>query len=1796
MNVTYPNGKAGARKLPVVLLVLTGWLAMFGGPGQRAFATISESITSFAITNYVSGYVIDADAFNNNPGYNRDAIRVRAFVQYSSQFSESADYRIEFRLLDADNNPVTIRNQNGFAGTVYYIYDNVSVTSFISKTLTYNAPIAPLEQLDSGSTYTAEVRLFTTQGTIGSFYQFTGDVSTDGPRTYYHFRNTLNGDAAKNVNARMGAVIWSQKYLVDTDPDKDELLVSVGYLLRRYDDFFAARTSENILVHLDAELVETNSNTSIPLENSRTSVVESMFNYTDGSPRIPYSRAVGRSLSLRPAPGQQLDPVSGRYEVRVSISYEDPAFVDPLEFNTWSSPVERVLHFNGNLSFGGVPTTFASIANNPTPELFTKGYVQTTLEVDANSGSVVGDSQHYYGDGSPLTVRLTANGNATLAFGTAALNSAVTPDTNVVAGVLFERTSPMTLNNSGLFADLKVRLPVGSGWRESPFEKWMRDELTVLNQELDPSFRPTSNPVISGPFQFHEETKPVWIDVSQVEWRVNQGEFVLTQSGGTEYVREAEHAELDTVRPLLINPTAADKKSNELYYRSLGNTVSATGTIAADANNSARLTTDWDLGPGQFVAHFPYGVQLAWSGAGLMEISADSVVPSTSKLTGADVVNVYYPRDCPDNGCGPGVAEDLFKLIPDGAEYFFTPDGGLAASGSLTGPRDIEWGYVDAFADFAHQTFQFPEASFLMSGTFLRGDQTSLGHKDKPGVLLLSGVATDLSFGERPGTNPYLNGFADYAGMNFRVGADSAFDAHSYLGGQATGNYPLTGRSKYYVRGGGVSGIHEAVFGGFPATTTIYGYPANFSNFGLSFLDNENVDSRTEGYLSVPFPSGFDQEFEQLSFLCNGALDSAEVPSGVGAKVLSYWLADFQPLAIDFRRNPADSCDPGIGFLVLGSEAYASHVEQPLFGSLGFESNGNLITPASGLEGVDSRLKLPNNVKLDGPADEAYTLNPVADAYYNHHNVPNQPATGFINIAGALDVPFFENIQVHLQTSAQQGNDIAPIYLMGGWPSNGWETTPGQNYFSASPFDPGHLGFPTSGPVEHYRKVSGPDNETYRPRAMRNWLKVVNFDYPLSWSSSSRSFKSWQPTMNDFLVIRVEHQIDYLSAENAEVSFGAHYDGLPQINLANIAFNAIDDATGVVTAFADAGLEPVRRTIEVGVDRLDDMLSDQVDSLIDPILDQVVDPLVDNLYAQLESAYDSAPDVAAFKTEAILRLDGVIDGTGPYTGATSVKAAMNNIIGASKSVDGVLKELDDALARAENAILAVVDQVSIDPDTGDPIAAVQGILAKNLDDRYPVANQLVLGLIGELASEYLGPLNEGVVDDTLEKIRPTIEEITVRLADIAKVIADIRSQLNSQVRGELQGRVSSLAAEVQQVSDLIRADVNNFLNTIDYSLASPFDEYSAEEIKQEIRQSIEDRFYGSEVVATVQTGIKEWVYDVDAALREHLDSAMASVNQAIRDLISQSLAEVDKSINSALGDIGSKMGAGQIDGYAHINGDSLRELRLDGRFQWQVPDEMEFNAYLRIRELDSDGTDGCSFGGEPATEVTLGATDVGIDWISPDLHASASTKFTFDNSGYLRGMAGALEITGGLKFETFEISYLGAAVAFGLDENYLSAACGLRFNKYEGFGGIYFGRTCTLDPIAMWAPDVASVLGNPPFTGAYVYGEAWVPLNEAIGIPSTCLFNISAGVGAGVFYFLEGPTWGGNMLLGVSGEALCVVSIKGEIKLIGVKNGSNLRLKGSGRLEGKAGACPFCIKFGKTVGLTYDSGSWDVDL
>jgi hypothetical protein len=65
--------------------------------------------------------------------------------------------------------------------------------------------------------------------------------------------------------------------------------------------------------------------------------------------------------------------------------------------------------------------------------------------------------------------------------------------------------------------------------------------------------------------------------------------------------------------------------------------------------------------------------------------------------------------------------------------------------------------------------------------------------------------------------------------------------------------------------------------------------------------------------------------------------------------------------------------------------------------------------------------------------------------------------------------------------------------------------------------------------------------------------------------------------------------------------------------------------------------------------------------------------------------------------------------------------------------------------------------------------------------------------------------------------------------------------------------------------------------------------------------------------------------------------------------------------------------------------------------------------------------------------------------------------------------------------------------------------------------------------------------------------------------------------------------------MSASGEALCVISVRGDVDLIGVKRGDDFRFSGQGRIKGKVGVCPFCKKFSKTVRFTYQGGSWDAD-
>lgn len=1746
----------------------------------------SEQVQSVSVTNYTS-YLIASDANSGlGPEYNRENIAARAEIRYTAQTSTSTTYyyRILFRLVDGTGTVVPLLDENGLSNTVYRVSASVTLPftlfgiTFNSWTFNHDAPLVPVNRLSPYTQYRVVVNMEKAGSPAGRYAPIAAS-GQDILRTYYHFPSTASNDPERNVIVVQDSGSYQRTYLVNSIPGRDTLQVRADFTLRRYDGFASPPVAANIPFRFTANLVDASTGQSVPLVQSNfttTRLVQSHGIALVGDPIPPTEVSDSEVLNLKPA--VQLDSPGRLYRVQIQLAHEEVAGQPYVAANQLTLANRRMLHFNGRLFFGDIATQVNALNNDPAPGAVTATGVASTLGIPPGGGTVEGSPSHTYGTGAALPVVLRSNGNAEYTGAADVAVTGPTPDTNEVSNVRFQRSN-MVLNTGGGFANFKVWLPSGFGIRPAPNSRittgFLEFNSIKLAQSLHPA-APELNFTSPAGLWGAEETKPVWIEGQELRWMVDSGRFALKPTGRCEYVRSNELARL-ALAP--VPATQKLKRSNEQLFSAVRSVTSSIVEIRAHTDGSARLFAEFELGPGGFVTHFPYDSGVRHSG-GVLSVKNDVVDSAVSKVGGVLPLKLQYARDCAEPLCSGGAGPATLEFKPDGDLLHITRDGGLARAGTLTSAAPLTWGWIGlpAIQKYAHRTDPFTASAYAMAGSFLRGDDSTLNQLHRAAVLLFTGVdPTDPSQVERPGQAAYQAGLGDYPGLNFRVGTDGAKNGESVLGGKPTGQYPLRARAKYYVRKGGVSGIHEAVFGAFPPTAQIYGYDFQFSNFGLAFLDSLNVDSRTQGSVKIKYPSDFTLAFEELKFTCLGALDDAKVAPGQANKVLVFWQADFTPLAMKFDRKAAAACNPGEGFLTVGVMAWAQHVDAPLFGTLGWHPNGNLITRADNAldPPFDSRLKLPNSFQLKGPGSEKYSFTPVNDAYYNNWDF-YKTEPGFINMAGKLDVPFFEDLKVHLHTSADKDGTGAPIYLMGGWPGKGFEIA-GQNFFNANPADPDNRGFPTDTTVAGYRQGNTDGNLKYLVRAQRNWLGVVDFDYPLKWSTTTRAFTAYEPVVNKLLVVTVEHQAKYLSAKNAELKFGIEYEGLPKVNLANLVF---DQLGGAQNAFTGAVLGPARDALEAGMDRFNEMLQDQMHVFYDQAFDTLLDPVFDALYDQLKAIYVANGN--AFPAgEPGNTIASFITG-----GGNSLVNRLNNLVdGAGAGQFDIVKQLDANLAQIEDA-LQKLDQ----------------ILAKAPDGSRQIVAQLIKNLVGELAAQFVGAFVDSKLNEFLATLDPTLSQVQAALDELRSVVGDIRAALAlpGDFRQQLKAQLNGLNAQVTALANQVRTDINARFNQILSLGDNPFVHYSEAELRAFMRQKLEDRFFASVVAQTFQETIKHRLYDVEAAIREGVDSFFQQVNQVIRDVISESLAEVDNTINGLADDVNSVLGAGRINGYAHINGDALKLLRLDIYAQLKVPSEMEFNAFFQIKELDSDGTPAaCLPTSGRATEVTMGATDVDVKWISEGLRANVGAKFTFDpavSPPRLVNLGGGIELTGELSFEAFKIKYLGASMGFGQLENFFSCAARVAINKYEGMGGLFFGRTCTLDPF-FWDPDVQSILGSPPFTGAYVYVEVWIPVSEALlGIPATCFFQISAGVGAGAGYFIEGPTFVGKMLLGANGDVLCIVSVGGEIKLVGVKNADGLRLKGSGKLYGEIGWCPFCISFSKSVGLEYHNNSWKVDF
>lgn len=1793
MKPTFREKISKTRKPLTLRIYLIALMTCLAGMIDAAYnATIQE------IEFTGPDYILDADEDISAALWNRDRMRMSVRAQYTRLSSDPSTVamRLAIRLLEGG---VVVGQDNGSGGATLVTYLNFTLNygASLSFPNTRNFSVKPAGALSLDKLYQVEVTIqVETSPGSGSYTNLGTGVSAT--RRIWHFTGKQESGPQRNVLARIRQITFLKPYAIQTgSTERERAFIATAELeIRRYDGWLAETPNTNqIEFRVGGDLYDSTPTTVgvpgtlMPLANpARWEGTLPVPQFTrEPEFNLPVPAVEVFEVDVFITPDGQLPTVSETFTFIADLQHIAVANSGIYVTNQtgMGSAYTGLQHYHGDLIAPGTLATvlMRNFLSNPGPATRGASFWTATIgltegELKLNPNWQLLGVSHGLSGIYLLDVRLFEDGRAELQSGEVWIGVPEGLERVGAGNNLFIERENVTFSTAGITADVSLILPHGMGVREEgsiSSSGFLSGRLVRPQHPLVPGFLLPQGPVVFEPqvfshFVISEETKPFTIQAQSITWAIAAG--TLTPGPApvgvdrVRYVRAAEAVALEA-SPL----PAADKvtRSNEAYFRRLDGSALANPVFRAGADGSALFSGTVTLLNGFFRAHFPYDVRLQWNASSTITFVDDLPQTGGSALQNPAATSISYMRDCVGfEDCGTiGMRE--VALSPSSPSITFTADGGLLLPVTITGNGALQIGYIHELTTnpsqpvFAHRTTAFSNGSLLLGGHFASG-QNGAGVAS-PEALLNSGFSSATpGTPERPGTAGYAQGGADYPGLNVRVSDQpGSINAISVLGGVQTPSYTMGNRSKYYVRRSGVTGIHDPASNPFPDPVLIYGYLFEFSNFALSFKSSEIRESRTIGSLYIPDPAasanGFTCDFNPLFFSCIGSLTTAELANGPFDHTLGYWNADITALAAAFEPKAGAVCNPGAAFFALGVEGHASHIAQPLLGTLVFAPNGDLVPSGDpqAPAGRDSRLYGPTTLAIAGPTNETYHLMPLHGAYLNRHAEAessfNGTAQGFMNIAGLLDVAFFRDLKIHLQTGARKGNTTDPLHFMGGWQDGG------TSFFDSAAFDTGNRAFPPAASLAGYRAG---DSASWRVRAQQEWLDVIKFDYELAWQSAAKVFRSRAPIRNDLLVLTTENKLKRLSPQVAEIDFGASLDiEIPSFNLEGLA-----QSTPLYAALNNAADTVTEKLLE-GLDASERLLNDLADRFFDEVFAAVLDPLTDSIAAAIANAASQ------------LELDGILD-----NGFDALETAFKSANGVA---DAVAEQVGNELQQMQDAIDAVAGPDGYFQNSGT---------AEN--PRYDVATNVVIDVFtssdlpfaaGVAASVGAAALDEIVADSMAERSE-TIEQVRSTMEAIDSAIDIILTE--GGLEAELVEIFTGSAGTIEDFLDAARSLIEAALDP------DTLGQWAGDELNRLVRQAIRDQFNASALFGQFHAVVRGYVYELDAAMRSAIDSVFAEINQVIMDIVDDFLP-VDGPLREFLGDIAGSYAHGKLDGYARINGDALRTLRLDGEFETNFPDPFAFNGYIEINQLKSGdtGPTACflSSPGDVVTEVRLGAENVKVGWRGDELRFNIDTKFSFNPSEATRlvGLAGAFEMTSGeIRFEAFQIDDFAAGAAYSLTEAYLAARVGLLFNGDRMLGGIFLGKTCNLAPIEAIDPDVARALPtpNPTFTGIYAYGQAFIPI-----VNVGCLFNLSASAGAGIFVFHEDQTFGGKMLVGASARALCAVNVGGELSLVGVKAGNQFNFSGAGRIFGSAGKKPLRVEFDKRVSLTYKNSKWSYD-
>ncbi|MEW6238718.1 MAG: hypothetical protein AB1656_25310 [Candidatus Omnitrophota bacterium] len=750
---------------------------------------------------------------------------------------------------------------------------------------------------------------------------------------------------------------------------------------------------------------------------------------------------------------------------------------------------------------------------------------------------------------------------------------------------------------------------------------------------------------------------------------------------------------------------------------------------------------------------------------------------------------------------------------------------------------------------------------------------------------------------------------------------------------------------------------------------------------------------------------------------------------------------------------------------------------------------------------------------------------------------------GFYSIAGDLTVSFFNPPNIHAIVRGTVG-----------------ELASGDPWADQDDPDGDREGFPSSfssGESDISAKIA--DYVAKNPVTVQTqFANLINLEYTLSYNKTDKEFKSDEPLNHDLIVMDIISAVEYLNASKTEISFGVEVGGLPELNLSSAASEFSDEISNTF-------LEPVRDKLDEVAEKLTGdltlLIRQQVESFIQPYIESMLNEMKDYL-AQIDpSQYEAYLNDASFQ----------------------------NLL------DDMFSSIDLSTYLRTDDLMPVVEEIQ---DIITKLRDVNDALHFDLDDLTADLGPLTQALLS-MAFEYLQESIGYDIDDVLAPVQDAMAEIIAFLDEqVVPILEEAEAFFEDPtVYLDTYFKPADIAALETQIKDAIKAALLDKAETSYNNLMN----ISAEEVTDYLI----DPLFNSQMFQDLNAAVTNYLYPVKEALLDQAQEVLDSINDAIEEFIKEKAELIDGVAAEIKDTIGFK--GASMKGYAVVSGNTMEKLHIDAEFTIAIPDDVTYSAYLDMTRYQiSNSGKNCyaNLDAEDVMDVRIGAEDVGLSWVGAELTAELIEIKLMISGGSLVNVGGTLQTKGQLGFETMAIEDPSFGVGIGLVENYIWASCTVKFDAYQMSGGIFLGTCCSLEPLEIIDPEVASLLNTDEMRGVFLSVEGSFPiLNYGCGL------RVAAEGGVAMWYFADGPTYGGKLTAGAYGEAGCVVSVKGSLTLIGGKDGSQYYFNGSAWVAGGVGSCEpedwdspgdvlddsWCLACVASFDITYKNGEWSAD-